>query len=74
MATENKKMRPIWYFVGLMLLSMGSLVLLSGIYYLIYPTHLKTVLSEYYPNIWWGALMVLAGALFLIRTRKATVD
>ena len=31
------QMKPIWYFVGLILLVMGTLILLSGIYHLISP-------------------------------------
>ncbi len=74
MTTTVKKMKPIWYFVGLILLTLGCLILLAGIYYLIYPSQIKTVLPNLYPNIWWGAIMIVVGAVFVLRTRKLTVE
>jgi len=63
-------MKPIWYFVGLILLIMGSLILLSGIYHLINPPEVQTVLAEIHPDIWWGALMILFGGTLYLKTRK----
>ena len=65
----EKKMKPIWYFVGLVLLSMGSLVFLTGIYILASGAAPKTVLAGLHPNIWWGGLMVAAGAVFFLKNR-----
>lgn len=66
MAEESKEMKPIWYFVGWILSLMGGLIFLSGIYYVIYPERSETVLSHLYPDIWWGAVMTIAGVLFLL--------
>ena len=63
-------MKPIWYFVGLMLLVMGALILLNGIYQFISPSETTTVLGETYPAIWWGAVMVLFGGVMFLKTRK----
>ncbi len=65
----EKKMKPIWYFVGLVLLSMGSLVFLTGIYILAFGVAQTTVLAGLHPNIWWGALMVAVGAVFFLKNR-----
>jgi hypothetical protein len=62
-------MKPIWYFVGLVLLSMGSLVFLTGIYILAFGVAQTTVLAGLHPNIWWGALMVAVGAVFFLKNR-----
>lgn len=66
-------MKPIWYFVGLILLVMGVIILLTGIYQLINPPERTTVLSNIHPNIWWGAVMILFGGFMFWKTRKQTV-
>lgn len=65
-------MKPIWYFVGLILLVMGALIALNGIYLAFNPPVRKTVLSEIHPDIWWGALMFLSGGMLYLKTRKAS--
>jgi len=69
---ENK-MKPIWFFVGLILLVIGGIIFLSGIYQLISPPEVKTVLSETHPAIWWGAVMVIFGGVMFFKTRNETV-
>ncbi len=63
-------MKPIWYFVGLILTIMGALILLSGLYQLISPPVVKTVLAETHPDIWWGAVMIAFGGTMYLKTRK----
>lgn len=71
---QEKKMKPIWYFVGVMLSAMGLVVLLSGIVNYSDPQVSKTVLSELHPALWWGAIMIVAGLIFLLANRRASVD
>ena len=66
---ESKKMKPIWYFVGLVLLSMGGLILLAGLYGLARGFQHTTVLARLRPDVWWGAVMVAAGAIFFVKNR-----
>lgn len=66
-------MKPIWYFVGLILLAMGGIIFLNGIYLLFHPAVSKTVLSETHPNLWWGLIMIIFGAILFFRTRKQVV-
>jgi len=63
------KMKSIWYFVGLMLLTMGAVIFLSGIYFYFFPNETKTVLQELHPSIWWGAVMMVAGAISFFGSR-----
>jgi len=70
MTSEAPKMKSIWYFVGLMLLVMGGLVLLAGVIELVSPSARATVLSETHPGLWWGVVMVASGALFFLKNRK----
>ena len=67
------KMKPIWFFVGLILLVMGGIIFLNGVYLLINPPAIKTVLSETHPDIWWGAIMFVFGGIMYFKTRKQTV-
>lgn len=53
---------PIWFFVGVILAVYGVLVVIAG---LVYP-NANTVLANTYPALWWGGVMLVAGALFLV--------
>jgi hypothetical protein len=64
-------MKPIWYFVGLILIVIGGIVILSGIYQIVDPPAVKTVLAETNPSVWWGALMVAVGGVLFWNTRKS---
>ena len=55
---SEHKMKPIWYFVGLILMVMGGIIFLSGIYHLIVPSTVKTVLGNTHPDVWWGAVLL----------------
>jgi hypothetical protein len=73
MESETPKMKPIWYFVGLMLALMGLVVEVSGLYRYFSGEHTKTVLENLHPEIWWGAIIIIAGVILLLVNRKATV-
>ncbi|MEJ2617143.1 MAG: hypothetical protein P8Z35_19480 [Ignavibacteriaceae bacterium] len=66
-------MRPIWFFVSLILMVMGGIIFLSGIYNLISPPVVKTVLANTHPDIWWGGIMIVFGGLMYLKTRKQTL-
>jgi drug/metabolite transporter (DMT)-like permease len=67
-------MKPIWYFVGLLLVILGAIILISGIYLYFNPSPHTTVLGETHPSIWWGLVMLIAGALFLVKNWKVKVE
>jgi len=67
-------MKPIWYFVGLILLVIGALIFFTGIYLVINPPETKTILSETHPNVWWGIIMVAFGAMLYLKNRKEIVS
>jgi hypothetical protein len=64
-------MKPIWYFVGILLLAIGILVLGAGIVGLMTGEVSHTVLGDLHPRIWWGAIMTVAGLLFYLFNRKS---
>jgi hypothetical protein len=74
MEQETKQMKPIWYFVGLMLTAMGAVVLFSGVIDYSGERTARTVLSELHPALWWGAIMIVAGLILFLTNRKAKVE
>ncbi len=71
---DYQRMKPIWFFVGLILISMGAVINLSGLYDLFHRTGGEKALGYLHTNVWWGELMVLVGALFVIFNRKPRTE
>ena len=67
-------MKPIWFFVGLILLAMGLVLFINGIYYLFAPVGKQTVLQHLHPDVWWGGLMMIVGLIYIIKNRKVKVE
>jgi hypothetical protein len=64
----------IWTWVGMVLSVYGVIITGMGLSYFVNP-ETQTVTSQYNPSLWWGVLMVLAGATFLVlgwRERSAS--
>lgn len=70
---EIKEMRPIWYFIGWVLLC-GLLVVLAGIYSLFAPVPNEFVVGYLQPNLWWGSLMVIIGLIYVLYNRNVRVE
>ena len=70
MATEPKQMKSIWYLVGLMLLSMGAIITLSGAYHFLNPPETQTIMGHLHPDLWWGLVMVVVGLIFFLGGRN----
>ena len=60
---EGPRMIPVWFFVGIILLIYGVIVLATGIYELSNPP--ATVLANLHPALWWGALLTVLGGLYV---------
>ena len=60
--SEDHHMIPVWFFVGVILLIYGVLILATGLYGL---SHMgTTVLADLHPEIWWGAILTVIGAIY----------
>jgi hypothetical protein len=57
----------IWFFIGTLLLAYGVLILGSGIYEWLYPSVLQIVLANLHAAVWWGALLLILGAIYCVR-------
>ncbi|GEM_PF-183943 len=60
-------MLPVWFFIGLILLTYGIIIFWTGIYEISHPP--ATVLANLHAPIWWGGLLALIGALYILMYR-----
>ncbi len=58
----KRRMVPVWFFIGVLLLIYGLIIFAIGIYALSYPP--ETVLGKYHPALWWGILLTVIGAAY----------
>jgi hypothetical protein len=65
--SERHHIIPVWFFVGLLLLTYGSLILYSGLaeWQNPPPTHLANL----HAPVWWGSLMVVLGSAYVVAFR-----
>ena len=66
-------MKPIWYFVGILLMIIGAIIVAAGIYTLFYPPQEQKILASMHPDLWWGGVMVISGFVFLMANRNKTI-
>jgi hypothetical protein len=62
--TQAKQQISIWFFVGILLLVYGVLILGAGIYGAVNPAANAVVLADLHVGIWWGALLLILGAVY----------
>jgi hypothetical protein len=65
--SENHHIIPVWFFVGVMLLLYGILILASGLSEWSNPP--ATVLANLHAPVWWGALLTVLGAFYCFHFR-----
>ena len=53
----------IWFFIGLLILIYGMLILGAGIVELSAPS--PVVMAELHIGIWWGAFLIVIGAAYV---------
>lgn len=62
-------MISIWYFIGLLILIYGVLVLGAGIADWISPPAQPTTLANLHMGVWWGVLMIALGGVYTLLFR-----
>jgi hypothetical protein len=60
-------MLSIWFFIGILLLAYGMLILGAGLYELANPPEHPVVLANLHAGIWWGALLVILGLIYSLK-------
>ena len=65
--SEKHHIIPVWFFVGVLFLVYGVLILASGLAEWSHPA--GTVLAELHTPVWWGGLLIMLGAIYCILFR-----
>lgn len=60
---------PIWFFIGVMLTVYGAMILGYGLYELATGTLANVQLATLHTPVWWGAILLLLGVLYLVKFR-----
>jgi len=60
--SEKRHIVPVWFFVGLLLLIYGCLILATGLSEWSNPP--QTILAELHAPVWWGGLLVALGGVY----------
>ena len=60
--SEKHHIIPVWFFVGLLFLIYGLIILASGLAEWSHPP--GTVLADKHAPVWWGALMLVLGLIY----------
>lgn len=68
---DHEKQIPIWFFIGALLALYGVLILGSGIYGALNPPpeDQRVALWHLHSDIWWGALMIIFGLVYVVKFR-----
>jgi hypothetical protein len=68
--SEERRMIPVWFFAGILIFIYGILIFASGLAEWSHPP--PTVLANLHAPVWWGAIMIVMGGLFvkLFRPKK----
>lgn len=64
---EKHHIIPVWFFVGALLLIYGVLIFATGLMEVSSPPNI--VLADLHAPIWWGALLTVIGAAYVIAFR-----
>ncbi len=65
---ESERQVPIWWFIGLLLVVYGVLILGGSVYGYYHPSPQLARLPYPHAGIWWGLLLIVIGAVFTIRS------
>jgi hypothetical protein len=67
--SEKSQIIPVWFFVGVLFLVYGMLILGSGLAEWSHPA--DTVLSNLHAPVWWGGLLILLGGVYCYSFRPS---
>ena len=64
---EKSNQIAIWFFIGALVGAYGLIILGTGIVRLIHPPAVQLALGNLHPDIWWGALLLIVGAVYTVK-------
>jgi len=62
---EHHEMLPVWFFIGVLLLVYGVIILYVGISEYSHPA--PVVLAKYHSSVWGGIFLVIIGGFYTLR-------
>ncbi|WP_219341239.1 hypothetical protein [Nevskia soli] len=65
-------MISIWFFIGVLLLAYGVIILGASTYYAVNPPEHPLVLANLHAGVYWGALLMLLGGIYTIKFRPGS--
>ncbi len=66
---EQHRIVPVWFFVGVLLLVYGVMILVSGLVEWSHPPN--TILANLHAPVWWGGLLVVLGGAYCLIFRPS---
>jgi hypothetical protein len=63
-SSPGHRIVPVWFFVGVLLLIYGLMILASGLAEWSHPP--ETVLANLHAPVWWGGLLVVLGGAYCL--------
>jgi hypothetical protein len=73
MKSENEGI-SIWFFIGSLMTFYGVLILGYGLYTLASPPERLPVLHELHAEVWWGAILLIAGLVYCYKFYPRKVE
>jgi hypothetical protein len=61
--TEKHHIIPVWFFVGLLLLVYGVMIVISGLIHWNSPPS-GVELTELHAPVWWGSILTVLGSVY----------
>ncbi len=62
--SQDRSELPVWFFIGVLLLIYGVMLLAAGLYQLKHPPH--TVLVQYHATVWAGVVLLILGLVYVV--------
>lgn len=62
---RHHRMLPVWFFIGVLLLVYGVIILVTSLSYLHQPNNV--VLANYHAGIWGGVVLILLGGVYTLK-------
>ena len=64
MEHKHHQMLPVWFFIGVLLLAYGMIILAVGIFSYNQPS--TVILAQYHAPIWGGVLLCVLGLFYTV--------
>lgn len=65
--SRHQNMLPVWFFIGILLLAYGIIILATAIQQWSHPS--AVVLAGDHPDFWGGLVLLLIGGIYTFRFR-----